>query len=94
MSYIEVIPEAKKKRGRKSVESLVEAILQEIPTSNVINVLQLSESVNCSWRTAEKWLSLIWRIQRGPKIFALKQEGGKRLVWQKERGSLPDKPVS
>lgn len=93
MGYIEVIPESEKGSGRKSVEIIVESIFDEIPTINVISILQLSKAINCNWRTTKKWLNLIWRIQRAPKISALRQEGGKLIVWQKERGHIPEKLI-
>ena len=92
MDYVAVEPKSQKNRGRRSIEDLVEAIFDGVPTNTLISITSLAEEVNCTWRTTEKWLTLIWRIQRGPSLSALKPKGGKRLLWQRERGSFPSKP--
>ena len=92
MAYTELKPEAQKKKARRSDNEIIEALYTAIPTESVATISSLADDIDCTWRTVEKWLTLIWRIQRAPRISALRYKGGKRIVWQRERGSIPNEP--
>lgn len=74
---------SKRKSPKDIVESIMEALRSEPQT-----IQSVAKSIESSWVTAWKYLSLIHYIQSCPKVDRMKV--GKRIeLWRREWGRLP-----
>ena len=76
---------------RRTPEEIIETIFKALPTESFKNISHIAELTESSWITIDKYLRLIWRIQRGPRLIANQAGRTNSFVWKKEYGSLPER---
>jgi len=84
--------EGEKSVARMAPDEIIEAIFKAVPTERFTNVSEISSKVGCSWASAKKYLDLVWRIQKGPRMIP-NFVSRRQIIWKKEYGNLPDEVV-
>jgi hypothetical protein len=78
------------REGRRNALELMEEVFKGLPIEGTVSVTQLAERLDSTWEVADKYLTMIWRIQHGPRVIPIRQEGTRNVNWRKDYGSLPD----
>jgi len=55
--------------GRKKMEEIVEAIFEALPVQSTEPVTTIANNADISWRTAQRYITMIMDIQNRPKVF-------------------------
>ena len=79
--------------SRKSSIEILEIIFEALPTDGTVTVKQLAKRIKSTWRTADAYLDIIWRIQHGPRIMPMRAEGTRIVNWRKDYGKLPEEVI-
>jgi hypothetical protein len=77
-------------QGKRNAVESIEEIFRALPLDGTVSAAQLAVRLGSTWGVANKYLTLIWRIQHGPRVIAMREEGTQNVNWRRDYGSLPD----
>lgn len=73
------------RKPKKSYEDLVDDIVGALPVQMDTTIGGIARAIGHSWSTTDRWIQLIIRCQKHPRIIETKSPYGRGYVYRRER---------